>query len=103
MSTDLLIFALLLTFGAFYALLLEFGERWLRLVSRATWLTVIVGVGVTLGLCGLFTVFTKLTYWRIWAAFGLTGAPVVTRSILRWLLNENVMRAEAIRHATPRE
>lgn len=49
MTTDLLIFGLLLTFGAFYALFLEFGERWLRLVSRATWLTVIVGVGVTLG------------------------------------------------------
>ena len=49
MTTDLLIFGLLLTFGAFYALLLEFGERWLRLVSRACWLTVVLGVGATLG------------------------------------------------------
>lgn len=46
---DYLIFGMLFLFGAFYALFLEFGERWLRLVSRATWLTVIVGVGVTLG------------------------------------------------------
>lgn len=103
MTTDLLIFGLLLTFGAFYALLLEFGERWLRLVSRACWLTVVLGVGATLGLCGLFTFFTELTYWRVWAAFGLTGTPVVARSILRWLLYENAMRAEAIRHASPRE
>lgn len=103
MNEDLLIFALLLIFGAFYALLLEFSERWLRLVSRATWLTVVVGVGMTLGLCGLFKLFTEFTYWRVWAAFGCTGTPVVFRSILRWLLHENAMRQEAIRHATPRE
>lgn len=98
---DYLIFGMLFLFGAFYALFLEFGERWLRLVSRATWLTVVVGVGATLGLCGLFTLFSEFTYWRVWVAFRLTGAPVVLRSLLRQWLSEKSQRDEVIRNATP--
>lgn len=98
-----LIFGLCVMFGAFYALLLECSERWLRVVSRATWLTVVIGVGITLALCGLFTLFTEFTYWRVWAAFGCAGTPVVARSLLRWLLHENAQRSEVINRATPRE
>lgn len=100
---DYLIFGILFLFGAFYALLLELSEHWLHLVSHATWLTVVVGVGVTLGLCSLFALFSEFSYWRVWIAFGLTGLPVVMRSILRWLLYEEAIRQEAISHATPRK
>lgn len=100
---DELILGLCFIFGAFYALLLECSERWLRVVSRATWLTVVIGVGVTLGFIGLFTVFSEFTYWRVWAAFGCTGSPVVCRSILRWLLHDQTARQETIHNATPRE
>ena len=68
-----LIFGLCVMFGAFYALLLECSERWLRVVSRATWLTVVIGVGITLALCGLFTLFTEFTYWRVWACLLYTS------------------------------
>lgn len=98
---DLLIFGIMAMFGCCYALLLECSERWLRVVSRATWLTVVIGVGVTLGFVGLFSVFSEFTYWRVWVAFMLTGAPVTLRSLLRQWLHEKAQRDEVIRNATP--
>jgi len=100
---DGLIFGILLLFGAFYALLLGYMERWLRIVSRATWLVVIFGTGTTLALIGLFPIFSVLTYWKIWAAFACTGAPVIARSIIRQLLHDHMMRGTFIENATPRE
>lgn len=98
---DVLIFGIMFLFGCFYALLLECSERWLRMVSRATWLTVVIGVSVTLVFVGLFTIFSELTYWRVWAAFGCTGTPVVARSLLHWLLHDQAVQQEMIRNATP--
>ena len=98
---DLLIFGLIFLFGCFYTLLLNEVERWARIVSQAAWLTVVVGVAGTLALAGLFILFSEFTYWRVWVAFGLTGAPVVLRSLLRQWLSENARRNEAIHDATP--
>lgn len=98
---DVLLFFVIFLFGCFYALLLNELERSARIVTQATWLTVAVGVAGTLGLAGLFIIFSEFTYWRVWAAFMLTGAPVVLRSLLRQWLNEKARRDEVIRNATP--
>lgn len=103
MMIDALIFALLLMFGLFYALLLEFSERCCRFVTQQTWLTVVIGVGATLGMIGLFTVFSELAYWKVCAAFVATGVPVIGRSLLHQVVDNVTQRQELIDDATPRE
>ena len=101
-NVDYLIFGVLLLFGMLYAMLLEASERGIRLVSAQTWMTVVVGVGATLALIGLFPLFTSLEYWKLWAAFAATGAPVVVRSVLHQVLDGLHERRALLDVATPR-
>lgn len=82
MVNDALVFGILFVFGLFYALLLELAERQYRIVTCETWLTVVIGVGVTLALIGLFSLASTLEYWKLWAAFACTGGPVSARSVV---------------------
>lgn len=96
---DWLVFGMMVTFSAFYALALQFAEQHLRLVTQETWLTVVVGVGVTVALIGLFP---TLEYWKVWVSFACTGSFVVVRSVVNRLVMDSNDRQGRIDRATPR-
>jgi len=100
---DLLIFGLLFIFGLFYALFLEVTESKWRFVTGETWLTVVLGVGVTLAFIGLFSLASTLDYWKLWAAFACAGGPVSARSVVRNFAAQQGDRQRRIQPATPED
>lgn len=101
--SDWIIFGWMVTFGVAYALFLQVADEKLGLVSRETWVTVVVGVSATLGLLGLFAIENTLEYWKVWAGFGCTGGPVVMRSLVNRFVDGLRDRQERMANASPRE
>ena len=68
-------------FGAsvLYALFLEWSERRFGFVTAYTWLTVVIGVALTLG--GLAVASLEAALLAL-AAFVATGIPIVARSVV---------------------
>lgn len=81
-----LILGLLFLVSCLYCIILEYSERRLRLVTRKTWLTVIIGVAMVMA------ALTLLIPWECWlmvaTAFVVAGLPVVGRSIVNEILHD---------------
>jgi hypothetical protein len=89
---DGLVYGGLVLSGALYAVGLEFAERKWQLVSRKTWLSVVIGVVIILAWVALVLDF--VTWCRVCFAFVACGSPVILRSVIRETIRErNLERA----------
>lgn len=72
-------FFLALIWGFVWAMLLQFTDWGRFLARRRTWLTVVIGVGVDLGLALLCVPITW--WWRVVAIVALSSIGIITRSL----------------------
>ena len=75
--TTALIFALV--WGVFWASFLQFTRAGQWLAIRRTWITVVVGVGVDLGIMVL--VLDWHTWWRVVSIITVSSLPIIARSL----------------------
>ena len=79
-----------LVWGGLWAAFLQWHEWGIWLARRRTWLTVVIGVAVDLGIALILVPWECL--WQVAAIMVLSGVPIVTRSLWNEASEEGRLR-----------
>lgn len=96
---ELFYYLLALVWGVFWASFLQWTRPGWFLANKRTWLSVVVGVGVDLGII-LGILYVKplsqplFTWLRIIVVFALSSIPIIVRSIYNELLEQDEVMAD---------